>query len=505
MRAVAFMIVSWAGSFAQGSGVSPARGRTIAAWPQAGQAAAGALVWRERGSYDDAVISRAVTRDGRFVALAMLLALAPAAPVEAQVFFSSQPASKLAIGPLIVRASITPAAGPVPVEVLWGVILPPGRPAADVAQDLYLLWPGEVHGDGPAAPGDPALTRHVEERGFDVIGAGRLSLAAQSLVSESKVEPVAGGAPFVTFVQSGGALGLSAPATFVRIPWHPKMAERGWLMGLGMRSSGLLKPKTQTWLEALFLERRYVASLGFHEVRDRPLFPMYVDHRDRLIRLASEPAELVMNFASSDQLQVDSVFPQTSIRRLSDSLESTQVVSVFIDTSEGVTPQTLTVQFGYFSRLQAWMLVVVPLVFFGLGHAVGPLFGRAALALTGLAARRIHWGAWNQPPRQQDDGVVIGGTALARIVPGATRHAEVVALCGRQFEELERLGEPGQRTLIYRGRRVRPRAHRVWGWLTTVREREVEDHEVRVDLRDDVVSHVEALVRRSTLTTGRAP
>ena len=438
------------------------------------------------------------------MAMAALLAVATASPAGAQVFFSSRPASGLTIGPLIVRASITSGPGPVRVNILWGVVVAHGRPSPDLAQDLYLLWPGEVQGDGAAGPPDPGLARHVQERGFDVVGEGRLSLVAQSLVAESKVEPVPGGASFVTFVLSGGALGLSPPATFIRIPWHPTMAERGWLMDLGLQSASLVKPKTQTWLEVLLLERRYVASLGFHEVRDRPLFPMYVDHRDRVVRLASEPAELLMNFADADRLQIDQVYPQTSIRRLSESLESTQVVSLFIDTSEGISPHRLTVQFGYFSRMQAWMLVIVPLVFFGLGHAIGPLFGRGVAALAGTVGRRVHWGPWNQAPREQDHGVVLSRDTLRHLVPGHTRYGDVLGLCGTQCEQLERLGEPGRRTLIYRGRRVRPQANRVFGWLASVRAREVEEHEVRVEVEQDVVRDVEALVRRSTLPASQA-
>jgi hypothetical protein len=44
-----------------------------------------------------------------------------------------------------------------------------------------------------------------------------------------------------------------------------------------------------------------------------------------------------------------------------------------------------------------------------------------------------------------------------------------------------------------------PAGEQVFGWLASVHAREVEEHEVGVELEQDVVRDVEALVRRSTL------
>jgi hypothetical protein len=41
---------------------------------------------------------------------------------------------------------------------------------------------------------DPARGRHLQERGFHVVGEGRLSLVAQSLLAHGKVEPLPGAA-----------------------------------------------------------------------------------------------------------------------------------------------------------------------------------------------------------------------------------------------------------------------------------------------------------------------
>jgi hypothetical protein len=352
---------------------------------------------------------------------------------------------------------------------------------------------------------EPALANSVTAHGFEVIGEGRLPLFGRRLAADADAdgaESLAGGAPFVTFVEYGGGLGLSAPATWVRIPWDPRLTDRSWLIELRMRSPSLLKPKPATWLESAFIGHRYLFSMSFNEVRDRPLFSMYLARRDRVLRLADAPAELAVNFADADRLKIDAVFPPTSIRRLSETLESTQVVSLFLDTSDGVTPQQVAVHFGYFSRARAWALVVIPALFFVLGNALGPALGRLAVHVgTGVAAR-VHLGGWNRAPRERERGVLLPAEVLARLTPGRTTLQQVLAVCGSDVEQQERLGTPGRRTLIYRGRRVRPQTRRVVGWLSTVRHLEIEQHEVTIEIDEDVVRDVQVVVRRARVGAG---
>ena len=192
--------------------------------------------------------------------------------------------------------------------MLWSLVIPASLRPDEIAQDLYLLWPGEVQEDTTPGKPEAALAKYVQERGFSVIGEGRLGLFAKT-ISESggsgPGEAQAGGAPFVVFVQEGGALGLSPPATFIRIPWTPRFSDRGWLMDLRMRVKGLIKPRKATWTEELFIGGRYRLTMSYNEVRDRPLFPMYFAHRDRVVRLADAPSEIVVSFAQSDRLKID--------------------------------------------------------------------------------------------------------------------------------------------------------------------------------------------------------
>jgi len=125
---------------------------------------------------------------------ALLVGGAPA-PGHAQLFLASRPHPEFMIGPLFVRAGVTPGLGPVTVDVLWSLAIPVAKSAAEFEQDLYLLWPGAVTGDPSAGPPDPALARYVEARGFTAVAEGRLPLFARGLYQMGSAlppEPVGG-------------------------------------------------------------------------------------------------------------------------------------------------------------------------------------------------------------------------------------------------------------------------------------------------------------------------
>jgi hypothetical protein len=438
--------------------------------------------------------------------LAAGLMLSAPGSAGAQIFFAARPDPPFTIGPLMIRAGVTEGATAVTVDVRWSLIVPARARPDDVAQDLYLLWPGEVR----AAPGlggpDATLARYLEERGFSAVGEGRAALFAQRLSERGRApaEAQPGGAPFVVFVQEDGALGLSAPATLIRVPWTSRLTDRGWLMDLRVTASGLVKPRKATWGERLFLGQRSLFTLGFNEVRDRPLFPIYFDNRDRVVRLADAPAELVVSFVHADRLKIDEVFPPTAVRRLSETEESTEVVSLFLDTTDGVTPQRLSVQFGYFSRVHAWALVLIPTLFFALGQAIGPVLGRAAARVVNAVGARVRVGGWNGPARPRQSGVILSREALEKIVPGETTRDEVLARCGPAMEEHEQFPAADRLTLVYRGRRLVPKTARRFGWVSTVGHWEAESHEVTIELVRGVVRDVQAQVRYSR-STGQEP
>lgn len=350
----------------------------------------------------------------------------------------------------------------------------------------------------PGAP-DPALARYVEERGFIVTGEGRLPLYAQALyrMGDEPPTPIPGGAPYVSFVRRGGPLGLTSPVTYVRIPWTPMFANRTFLINLRMGLRHLVKPRRATWIENAFWGRRSTASLTFNDVRGRALFPFYLENRSRVIHLADEPSQLMLNFARSEQLKIQEVFPQTATRKLSEVLESTEVVSVFLGHAEGATPQVLTVQFGYFTGWQSWAPVLIPIIFFALGNLAGPLFALAARRVGAKLASTIHLGPLSRIERQT--GAVVRRETLARITPGTTTQEDVLRLCGPATEEHEQLNTPDRRVQIYRGRTMVPQRRRGFGWVATVSRWNVEYHEVEIALERGIVQDVQARVRRTDL------
>ena len=431
----------------------------------------------------------------RSVLLAALV-LAPA-HAQAQIFLASHPDPPFAIGPLTIRATVTPSLTPVELEVRWALDVPPGKSRVGIEQDIFLLWPGEVTNPlGPVA-GDKELAQYVEKRGFAVIGDGRLPLYAQNIYAEgveARPQPV-GEAAYVTFVQDSHALGLSPSATWIRLPWSPQMANVTYMMSLIMRVGGVIKPRQLHWYESVFTGERYQFALSFNEVRDRPIFPMYAEHRDRAIHLADAPAELVVHFTDAGHLRIEQVYPPTSIRRLSETLESTEVVSLFMGSAEGIVPQNLTVQFGYFSRLQGLMIVLIPLLLLAAGPALGPAIGRAMPGLLARVRARLHLGASGARPRAS--GVVLGPETLDRIVPGRTSREEVLRLCGTEVEEEERLDQPDRRVLVYRGWRAVPETRRRMKWVATVEAWEIFAQEAHIEIERDVVKDVQVRIRRS--------
>jgi hypothetical protein len=431
-----------------------------------------------------------------------MLVAAPGAAY-GQVFIATQPKPEFTIGPLSVRANVGPVPGPIDVSVLFSLVVPATVSGGALEQDLYLLWPGEVDGEPvPGAP-DPELRRTVEGRGFQVTREGRLPLAARAIYSgrdRQKPEPIAGGAPFVTYTREAGPLGQGTPGSWIRIPWTPRLIDRTWLVELRMRLTGLRRPKQATWLENALWGERHVITLSFSDVRTRATFPMYLAYRDRVVHLADDPSQLIINFADSEHLKIHDIYPGSSQRRSSETRRATEIVSAYLDPSEGIRPQVLSVQFGYFTGWKAWSPLLFAALFFVLGNLAGPLVTTLVKTVGARLQGRIHFGPQRETPAQRETGTIVSRETLARISPGETTHAEVLNLCGPDPEEREKLSAPGRRTLVYRGRRVVPHRRRRFGWLATVNRWDIEHHEVEIELDGDRVRDVQAQVYRTRLS-----
>jgi hypothetical protein len=440
-------------------------------------------------------------RPGAWALVGLLTFVSPAA-AHAQIFVASRPNPSFAVGPLFVRGTVTPTLDQIAVDIFFSIDVPAGKSASDIEQDLFLLWPGAVTPDPKIGKADPALEKYISERGFDPIDGGRVALSARNLYQsgpQRAAETIAGGAPFVTFVRDNSALGLSAPATWIRIPWNPRLANKVYLMALHLNTRGLIRDKPATWVERTLWGPRHRVTLSFNETRQRAVFPMYFQQRDRVIRLGDEPAQIMLDFANADHLKIDEMSPSTARRQLSETLDNTDTIALFLDRTEGITPQVLSVQFGYFTGLQSWAPVLIPTLFFVLGNVAGVLVRNLAERFNKRWMGRVLFRRGREEPPARQQGTVLEPETLQRIVPGVTTYEEVLRLAGPEVEVHSRSAEPERRRLVYRGRRVVPRRRRAFGWLTTVGHWDAEQHEVEIELERDVVRDVQARVTRSRL------
>jgi hypothetical protein len=421
---------------------------------------------------------------------------------QAQVFLASAPHPAFSIGPLFVVANVRPDLGAVTVTLSWSLTTMPGQRGAGLEpQDLYLLWPGEITEATAPGPADPTLVAELDKGGFTVVGSGRLVLGSRDRMQMGTGTPpvvLPQVASFATFVRRGGPAQVG-PATYVKIPWTPKLADPQAVTVLTLAARALITPKPATWLEEAFWGRRWVLAAGFGDIGSpvNPLFPLYFEHRDRVVRLGREFAVVVANFSDAAHLRIEEIGPASATRRPSRLRADSEIVTMPLAPSEGVTPQLLKVQFSYFTGAIAWRPILVSLVLLALGNLAG--FILLSRDVSGFLRARLHVRRRDEPEFARTVGGALPPTLAERIVPGSTTEAEVRALCGRPDEEGHRRAPGLRRTLIYRGARRLPRPRLALGRLTTVSSWEEEQHELEIELDGDRVSAVQSRVRRSTV------
>ena len=443
---------------------------------------------------------------GLVIALALMLFVLgiAVAPAHAQVFIAANARPEFWIAPLFVSASVQSEdvarrASRVTVTVSWSVAPPPNRTAAEIAQDLYLLWPGEVVATVHSEGADPTLARQVEGLGFTVKEHGLLPLSARNrsgMGTGTGVRPL-GAAPFVTFARREGQARGARGATFIRIPWKPEMASLDWLARLELPVRDVIVPRPVSWLEEMFWGRRHIVTISFGDVGYVSLYPLYFGARHRVVPLAPDFSLLLVNFADSTHLRVDEVTPTSARRRASETRENTETFSLPILASDGITPQLLKVQFTYFRGKLPWRPILFSALLLGLGNLTGPLVAAVMRRLVRMLRSRIHVGRGEGGGRAR--GTVPPPEALERIRPGETNYEETLRLCGGDPEEEQRLPSGEIRAVIYRGQRVVPRRQRSFGWVSTVSHWDVEQHEVQIDFERERVRDIQARIRRARL------
>ena len=220
---------------------------------------------------------------------------------------------------------------------------PPARDPSEFAQDIFLLWPGELVGTDGVDGADPALRQQVETAGFKVLVHGRVPFSARNRLQMGTGAGAAGrldlgSAFFVTFARPEGLARGAKPATYIRIPWKPELASLDWVPRLELAAKGAITPRRVSWLEEAFWGRRNIITLSFGDVGYSSLYPLYYGNRDRVIPLAADFSRLMINFAEANHLKIDEVVPSTALRRLSETRENTDTFSIPLIAADGIVP-----------------------------------------------------------------------------------------------------------------------------------------------------------------------
>jgi hypothetical protein len=450
-----------------------------------------------------------VIRRGRLAgAVAVALLVLGPVPASAQVFIASKPHPEFWIAPVFITANVQRKdvddhPGPLMLQVSFSVAPPPARDPSEFAQDIYLLWPGELVGTDGADGADPALAQQVQAAGFKVLVHGRVPFSARSRLQMGTGAGAAGrrdlgSAAFVTFARPEGLARGAKPATYIRIPWKVELASLDWVPRLELAVKGAITPRRVSWLEETFWGRRNIITLSFGDVGYSSLYPFYYGNRDRVIPLAPDFSRLMINFADSNHLKIDEVVPMTALRRLSETRENTDTFSIPLIAADGIVPQVLKVQFVYFQGRLPWRPILLSALLLGLGNLTGPIVGNLLRKLIRTLRDRVHVGRGEVVGRAR--GEVPPQDVLARIRPGESSYQDVLRLVGSAPEEEQRLPSGEIRAVIYRGQRMVPHRGRRFGWFATVSHWELENHEVQIDFEQDRVRDIQARIRRTRQT-----
>src|SRR5262249_18701608 len=237
---------------------------------------------------------------------------------------------------------------------------------------------------------------------------------------------------------------------------------------------GHVTAKPASWIAETFWGRRWIVTVGFGDLGSpvMPLYSLYFDQRDRVVRLAREFSQVIVSFNDSDHLLIDAIEPASATRRPSRVRTGSELVSLVLTPAEGITPQNLKVQFSYFTGRIAWRPILVSIGVLLLSNVAGAvMFGRE---MFGLVRARRRAGAAASRLRAE----WLTGDAQAAALVGSASDRDIVARWGPPDEEHERLSTPGRRTMVYRARK------------------DGRVHEVQIEIGDGRVTEIERKVYR---------
>ena len=421
--------------------------------------------------------------------------MAAATPAAAQVFLAASPHPEFTVGPLIIGAVVAPDTDVVQVNVSWSLGSRSERKAPP-HEGLYLLWPREVAGPTTVGAADPELAPYLQARGFEVVRSGRLMLRGRDIArigTGQLGDPLDVVASYATFMRAGAPqLGIG---TYVKIPWTAKMADPRAIVTLGLPLRGMVGVKPANWFAELFWGRRSVLTSSFGDVGQLALsvFPIYFERREHVVHLARDFSLMSVNFPDAEHLRIEDIAPANATRRVSRVRQGAETVSLLLTGGDGPVSQVLRIEFNYFSGLIAWRPILVSAALLALGNIMGTIM--LGQSIRNMLRRWLWLGRGGAPPARRQ-GFVAADDTLRSIEPGRSTRADVVALYGAPQEERRRLAGR-QHTLVYRGTLLTTHQRFGFGWLGTVSHRDVEHHEVVIEIDDDRVREVEWRVGRA--------
>src|SRR5262249_47618097 len=157
----------------------------------------------------------------------------------------------------------------------------------------------------PGAP-DPALARELHDN-LVAVGGGRLVLRSRdrTLVGTGQLgEPLPEVASYITVSRRGPLGSQITPVTYIKIPWTPKLTDPLAVTTLVLPLRGHVTAKPASWIAETFWGRRWIVTVGFGDLGSpvMPLYSLYFDQRDRVVRLAREFSQVIVSFNDSDHL-----------------------------------------------------------------------------------------------------------------------------------------------------------------------------------------------------------
>jgi uncharacterized integral membrane protein len=287
-------------------------------------------------------------------------------------------------------------------------------------------------------------------------------------------EPLPKNASFVTLTRRGALASQLTPVTYVKIPWSAQLADPLLVTTIVLPLRGLVSAKPTSWIAETFWGRRWILTTGWGDIGSpiMPLYSIYFERRERVLRVAPGFSQIIANFTDSDHLLIDHVEPPSATRRPSRVRAGNEVVALVLTAVDGVAPQNLQVQFSYFVGRIAWRPIVVSIVLLLLANVGGAImFGREMFGV--MRTRRRMRAAADHLHTEW-----LTGDSQAAALIGAATYDDVVARWGPPDEERERLSNPNRRTIVYRARK-RGLVHEVEVEVTDGRVTEIERRVLR--------------------------